>query len=281
MHFYLFIALISQICVFLAENIFQFSHFQFVFANQWHNLKNQLCLSFSVQKHPEHEKFYRNNLDIDNGEAALYTVHNEVNDVAQAQPLIENRTDNIQDPPVQETVANVVVLSPNKIAKCATKTPSKPAESDREFNVVRFAKIYDGKKKAMLNAIQQKEREQRLFHSKPAPNFHAIHAAVERKRQHQPVRITCPKTPSVLRRHEESKERLQKQVCNCLLCYLPIICQSWKSWFIYFSIDLFVERRIWSQPTTEAIRFKFRSRCAPKETICAANRKVPYNASSI
>lgn len=62
--------------------------------------------------------------------------------------------------------------------------------------------------------IEQKERQQRQFHSKPAPNFHAIHTAVERKKIQHPTKYTCPETPTVVRRHREAQERLQKKVCK-------------------------------------------------------------------
>lgn len=85
-------------------------------------------------------------------------------------------------------------------------------QKKKEFNVVRFARIYDLKKKCKREAIEKQEREQRKFHSKPAPDFNAIHAATERKRQQQSPKITCPSTPSVLKRHREAQERLQKKV---------------------------------------------------------------------
>lgn len=137
---------------------------------------------------------------------------------AETKPLVETHKENIMLPPPVD-VKSEATESPNKIksenASPHRKLRAKPIESkkpEREFNVVKYAKIYDGKKKAAMEAIDQKERAQRLFHSKPAPNFHAIHAAVECKRHQQPSKVTCPSTPSVLRRHTEKQAKLQKQV---------------------------------------------------------------------
>lgn len=164
----------------------------------------------------------------------------------EAKPLIENHKENVMDEPHQgvesksevtspkrENATNAQLSTPNKDKKCDKKSTSKSIEtnkSDKDFNVVRFAKIYDVKKKTMLDAIQQKEREQRAFHSKPAPNFQAIHAAVDRKRQQVSAKVTCPLTPSVLRRHAEKKLVLQKQVCRAAApsCSVVFFCQERK-----------------------------------------------------
>lgn len=100
----------------------------------------------------------------------------------------------------------------DKVTRALDAVKMTAGNEKKEFNVVRFAKVYDLKKKAMLENIERKEREQRMFHSKKAPNFQAIHAAVDRKRQQHSPKITCPTTPSVLKRYRETQERLQKKV---------------------------------------------------------------------
>lgn len=99
-----------------------------------------------------------------------------------------------------------------RVTRALNAVRSGDGNGQKEFNVVRFVKVYDLKKKAVMENIERKEREQRMFHSKKAPNFQAIHAAVERKRQETSPKITCPTTPSVLRRHREAQERVQKKV---------------------------------------------------------------------
>lgn len=189
---------------------------------KWKNIS--VPSSFTVQKHPEHEKFYKNdpNFEQEFAEALPTTEPNVNNDVAT--PLTENHKENIIDQPIQSITVKTEMKTPKKSIAVKTEVTSPnndikrepkstdPSNGDREFTVVRFTKIYDVRKKAMLNAVQQKEREQRMFHSKPAPNFQAIHAAVERKRQQQAPKVTCPITPIVMRRHAEKQAQLQKQV---------------------------------------------------------------------
>lgn len=90
-----------------------------------------------------------------------------------------------------------------------------------EFNVCKFSQIYEAKKKARMEGIQQVEKKQRQFRSQPAPNFRAIHAAGERKREQLSPQITCPATPAVLKRHKETQERLKKKV---FFLYFVVFC---------------------------------------------------------
>lgn len=94
------------------------------------------------------------------------------------------------------------------------------AKVPKEFHVVQFTKIYELKKEAKMKAIEQRERAQRRFQSKPAPDFNAIHAKVARKREEQIPKITCPQTPLVLKRNRDAQERLQKHVSLYTFCVL-------------------------------------------------------------
>lgn len=105
---------------------------------------------------------------------------------------------------------NIVHTSPN--ARPATSQPRVAMAETKEFNVVKFGHIYDAKRKAVQQAIEQREKQQRKFHSHPAPNFNVIHAAADRKRQMQPPKYTVPMTPMVVRRHRETLEKVQKKV---------------------------------------------------------------------
>lgn len=140
-------------------------------------------------KHPEHEKFDRN-------------------------APIDEQFDNIieESPNMSESNINVIekqdIKSPSPRPQ-PTAGPSKPL---KEFNVVKFKELYEMRKKYKLKEIEQREREQRQFHSKPAPNFQAIHAQEERKKVQQPLKFTYPETPTVVRRHREAQERVQKKV---------------------------------------------------------------------
>lgn len=188
-----------------------------------------MCVT--VQKHPEHEKFYKNNPNFDEefAEGLSISEQNKIDNQNDAKPLIESHKENKMNHEMHQGVnVKAEIASPNRnIAvktensslntdmECPVKFTMRPIETnknDKDFNVVRFVKIYDVKKREMLHAIQQKEREQRLFHSKPAPNFQAIHAAVERKRHQQAPKVTIPMTPIVLRRHAEKQVQLQKHV---------------------------------------------------------------------
>lgn len=105
----------------------------------------------------------------------------------------------------------------NPIFKSPSSQQQKKNEATKplkDFNVIKFSQLYEAKRKMKMQIIEQKERAQRQFHSKPAPNFQAIHTAVERKKVQNPVKFTCPETPTVIRRHREAQERLQKKVCK-------------------------------------------------------------------
>lgn len=109
-------------------------------------------------------------------------------------------------------------------------------KKNKELNVVLNIEIMNLKRKARLEAIERQEREQRKFHSKPAPDFNRIHSAQAKKRAAEPMKVTHPQSPSVLRHHREAQERKQKKVS----VYLTKTCAYLNSnkWFCsYFSLE--------------------------------------------
>lgn len=72
--------------------------------------------------------------------------------------------------------------------------------------------IYEQKKKLRMAELERKEREQRQFHAKKAPNFNSIHAADNAKRVNQEHKHTVPKTPKVIHNHRKNYERVQAKV---------------------------------------------------------------------
>lgn len=69
----------------------------------------------------------------------------------------------------------------------------------------------------MLIRFQQLEREKkaREFHSKPAPNFRAIHAKREKKHKSEEnliQKVTLPETPMVVKRHREGREKRKQRL---------------------------------------------------------------------
>lgn len=157
-----------------------------------------------AQQHPKHERFLNENGDEE------FPVLNEKKSSAKenlsAEEILQavNRLSLSPRAPLR---SKSLVDNQRAKAPAAVNGSNKPG-----FNVCKFSQIYDAKKKARLQSIQQIEKKQREFRSQPAPNFRAIHAATERKREHLSPQITCPATPAVLKRHKETQERLKKKV---------------------------------------------------------------------
>lgn len=61
--------------------------------------------------------------------------------------------------------------------------------------------LYKQRREVRMKVLEQKEREQRKFHAKPAPNFTAIHAVHAHKRTQEEPKITVPITPRVVHSH--------------------------------------------------------------------------------
>lgn len=108
-------------------------------------------------------------------------------------------------------------LRNNNRANLRTKpvTPKTRDNKDNNvFNVVRAGKFYEDRKKQRLEELEKIEREKRKFHSKPAPNFRAIHAAQEHKKCERPMKVTIPTTPLAIKHDREIKLRWQKRVSS-------------------------------------------------------------------
>lgn len=71
----------------------------------------------------------------------------------------------------------------------------------RTPNAYKQGQLYKEKQKLLEKAQLKKDRDQRKFHAKPAPNFNAIHAANSKKRVQEDPKITVPRTPQVIRSH--------------------------------------------------------------------------------
>lgn len=92
------------------------------------------------------------------------------------------------------------------------RTPQPANQETKDFNVVRAGKLYEAKQKLRMEEKERIEREQRKFKSKKAPNFSAIHAALDQKKQKDDYQITVPHTPLVVKHNKEFKARWQKRV---------------------------------------------------------------------
>lgn len=108
------------------------------------------------------------------------------------------------------------IAKPSNLGK--PKPP--PVGKTKDFNVVKYGAVYEKKQKQRVALEDKRLKEQRMFTSKPAPNFNAIHAAQEQKRNQEPIRFTVPSTPKVLHRHREGVERMRKKVCSHITDYL-------------------------------------------------------------
>lgn len=187
----------------------------------------------TVGRHPEHERFTTSHnimgpnggLDNENeenfNENAAQVIADDMQEL-QIDTRVPMQTRNVHaNPKVQATTtrattataATAAITKPAAPLTRSASTSSVKSQSQGP-SVYKFTEIYDQKKKLRVEQQRVKERQQRQFHSQPAPNFRAIHAAVDRKKQQISPQITCPKTPAVLRRHKEAQEKIQKMVNN-------------------------------------------------------------------
>lgn len=114
----------------------------------------------------------------------------------------------------ENTPANSVdsSLDENQSQRPQPRKVSKPltTHNPKVFNVVLAGKIYEEKKKIRMEMIEKREREQRKFHAKPAPNFNSIHA--HQKRASEAVNYTIPTTPKVVHHHRKNMEKVKIKV---------------------------------------------------------------------
>lgn len=101
---------------------------------------------------------------------------------------------------------------PNLKTKERTPKQMDKVPETKDFNVVRVGKQYEQRKKARMEELERIEREKRKFRSKPAPNFSAIHAAMDNKRAEFQQKLTIPSTPLVVKHDREMKQLWQKRV---------------------------------------------------------------------
>lgn len=93
-----------------------------------------------------------------------------------------------------------------------TRSQQVASNKPKDFNVVQYQQLYEQKQKARQVQEEQRLKELRTFHSKPVPNFRAIHATAQEKFAQAQIQFTVPSTPLVVQRHRESSERLRKKV---------------------------------------------------------------------
>lgn len=191
-----------------------------------------LLISHSAQKHPEHSA-----IKAKKHESKIKSKETQAND--ENEENIESKSNaNSNANPIANTVntpvsvdsdylsseneciqLNNVQSSPlrnnNNRANLRTKPVTPKAKDDkdnRDFNVIRAGKLYEERKKHRMEELERIEREKRKFHSKPAPNFRAIHAAQEQKKCDRPMKVTIPKTPLAIKHDREIKQIWQKRV---------------------------------------------------------------------
>lgn len=115
--------------------------------------------------------------------------------------------DNVQlnSAPAQKTKSNGIKNVVRPLAPHNAKDQNVP-------NYIKSIQLYEAKKKMRMQKLQMKEKEQRTFHAKPAPNFLAIHEARTQKKSIEDLKITVPVTPKVVHNHRKNMERLKAKV---------------------------------------------------------------------
>lgn len=162
------------------------------------------------RKHPEHERKDKiQNVDMFFG---------DTDDVAENEVIGNNHNGDVVVK--QNSIESDDNLSMSFDEKIHIDRPQQPNQNGRKPlaqhnpkvpGVYQRIELTKQRKELMLRAIEQKERERRKFHAKPAPNFNAIHAARSNKRPDEP-KITIPKTPQVVRSHRHYSEIAQAKV---------------------------------------------------------------------
>lgn len=157
-----------------------------------------------MRSHPEHERLS------ENPQQGVENHPNGNNHGLDANPT---RQDGQEAAAVTSAQSSTAANNPQR----RPLAQNQPINSNvKDFNVVRYNKIYEEKKKFRLAQEEERQRKQRQFQSHKAPNFQAIHATAQRKLQQQITKITCPVTPNVMKRQKETDERIKKQVCGCV-----------------------------------------------------------------
>lgn len=180
-----------------------------------------------MQQHPKHER-----LTEDNGNTVFEPQSNILEDKELFEVVHVAKSKEEKKPATTNGITeqvNQLKISPrmplkqkcvvdNKRVIAPPQPPAAahlhPAKSTQEPNVYKFTKIYDAKKKARLETVREQEKQQRQFHSQPAPNFSAIHDAAGKRKKQMQQQFTCPTTPAVLRRHKEAQEKIKKMVSD-------------------------------------------------------------------
>ncbi|XP_055371097.1 nexilin-like [Condylostylus longicornis] len=75
-------------------------------------------------------------------------------------------------------------------------------------NVIKYVEIYEKKRQDYLKKQKEEDRKNRIFHSKPAPNFALVRE--NSKKQYIEKKITEPITPRVLKNSFKASEKLKK-----------------------------------------------------------------------
>lgn len=163
------------------------------------------------------------------------------NDVNEDQQLLMNlkkfQITEIQEPPIdvnqmknqnhsQNSNTNIRIesnaktgsidtsLSPSIPIKIPTTKSAKSSTSSKMHKIYNYADYYVKKKQMLLDQINAEEKQQRKFHSKPAPNFKLLHQTADHKLDELKKLPTCPLTPEVLRKTQEQQHKRKLEVIN-------------------------------------------------------------------
>lgn len=79
-------------------------------------------------------------------------------------------------------------------------------------NVYLHGELYKQRREIRMKVLEQKERDQRKFHAKPAPNFTVIHAVQAQKRVQEEPKVTVPITPRVVHSHRRYHDLVKAKV---------------------------------------------------------------------
>lgn len=152
-------------------------------------------------------KFIFENTVQENNEncSSIINTPNSVDSLAQTPESsdADERATGSATPERELPVRNMKPRTPNFASR--PKVPNVP-------NVVLAGKIYEQKRIHRMEEILRKEREQRQFHAKKAPNFNSMHAARTAKRSNDEPNYTTPVTPNVVHHHRKNVERIRIKV---------------------------------------------------------------------
>ncbi|XP_055305323.1 targeting protein for Xklp2-like [Sitodiplosis mosellana] len=149
--------------------------------------------NFFGRKHPEHEpkgKIQKDDMFLDIGKNG--TDENKQNANAELERNSLESENNL----------SLSFDEGLRIGQRHSQNGRKPlAQHNQVPNVYAQGQLYKQRKEFRMKLLEKKERDQRKFHAKPAPNFNAIHVAQSKKRTQEEPKITIPKTPQVVRSH--------------------------------------------------------------------------------